>query len=99
MNYQEKVRYLLRKKPSIKFNRGDFFWEVLREYYEAYHYATRPQLSRFFKEFASWERSLRDVLKEKEFVLPKEADNKRYEKSNQFRQAYAKRQTTEKDAT
>ena len=70
MNNAEKWKYTFRKKPDVRFNRANAYWQFLEDHYGATIYATKQQLKEFFTAFAGIERSFRDVIKEKEFELP-----------------------------
>ena len=84
---QEKCQYILRKHPETKFNRANFFWKYIEIFIikQEAPFITSAQFQVFWKSFAGVERSLRDVLKEKEFKLPPKLDAKRYEKASLFR--------------
>ena len=91
MRNSDKIKYILRKYPETKFNRADFFWKYLEEFYEVKFYITKPQFKAFWQDFSGVERKLRDILKEEpEFKLPAEQDAQRYSKSSDFRLKYAK---------
>ena len=78
---EDKIKYILRKYPETKFNRSEFMWKYLEEYHEATIYVMKKQFKEFWREEASLERILRNVLREPEFTLPPEQDLKRYEKA------------------
>jgi len=85
---KERCRYILRKYPETKYDRGRFMWQWLTEYHEAIVYVMRHQFLAFWKDEAGIERSLRDVLKEKEFELKPEQNSKRYERQAEFKEEY-----------
>jgi hypothetical protein len=86
---KDKIRYIFRKYPETRYSRGLFFWRYLEEYHNVKFYITKEQFIKFFhQEFWGLERAVRDVLKEEEFKLPPEADQKRYEKENLFKEQY-----------
>lgn len=91
MTIKEKVKLVLRKHQDTRFSRGRFMWGWLEEYYGAETGITKSTFLEFWKEEASIERSLREILKTPEFKLPPEQDSLRYEKSFNFQQKYAKR--------
>jgi len=89
---QDKIRYIFRKFPEVRYNRANFFWKYLEVYYSIKMYITENQFKDFFtNQFWGLERSVRDVLKEEEFRLPPENDSKRYEKASEFRNNYSKK--------
>ena len=91
MTNEEKCRHILRKYPSTKFDRASFFWVYMGEYHNVKFYILPDQWKEFWKDFSGVERSLREVLKEEEFKLPPELDQKRYEKKAQFQKQYQKK--------
>lgn len=92
MTIEERIKHILRKYEDTKFSRARFFWKYLEEYHGVKFYITRQQFNEFWKDFASVERKLRDVLKTPEFKLEPKADSKRYEKSANFKEQYAKKE-------
>lgn len=90
MTIKEKIRYLLRKKPYLKFNRGEFFWAWFEEFAGADYHLSKNQWLMAFTEFSAVERALRDILKEPEFKLPPEAEAQRYFKATKFKKEYQK---------
>jgi len=86
MTLKERIKYILRKHPETRFSRGLFMWAYCVEYLGINIGLSREQFLEFWKDEASVERVLRDILKENEFKLDPKSDSKRYEKSAQFRQ-------------
>lgn len=84
MTIAEKIRYLLRKNPRVKFNRGEFWWAWFEEFGEVKVVMGKSQWLEIYKDFSAVDRALRDVLKEPEFKLPPDADAKRYEREKEF---------------
>ena len=85
MSNESKWRYIFRKDPSLRYNRAKAYWAFGENFYGFAIYATKKQLIDFFTDFAGIERSCRFILKEKEFELPKNQDQKRYSKASEFR--------------
>jgi hypothetical protein len=86
---KDKIRFIFRKYPETRYSRGLFFWRYLEEYYGAKFYITKEEFIKFFhQEFWGLERAVRDVLKEEEFKLPADKDQKRYEKASLFREQF-----------
>ena len=85
MTHHQQWQYLFRKNMSLRFKRAEAYWAYGEKFYGFRIYATREQLLNFFKDYASIERACRDVLREREFSLPTEADSKRYEKAAEFK--------------
>jgi len=90
MTQKEQIKYLLRRKPELKFSRGEFMWAWIEEMFGVNVGITKSQFLEFWKQEAGVERALRDVLREKEFSLPINQDSKRYEKSAGFKEEYKK---------
>ena len=91
MTNAEKVRFIFRKFPETKFNRANFFWQYLEEFYKVQFYITETQFKEFYSnEFWGLERSVRDILKEKEFQLSPELEAKRFQKEKEFLENYKK---------
>lgn len=84
MTAHEKCRLILRKYPEAKYNRSDFWWKCFCEFYGAKFYLTEGQWREAYKDFQAIDRALRDVLKEPNFKLEPEADQKRYQKEAEF---------------
>ena len=92
MTNREICYHILRKYPEIRYNRADFFWKYLEEYHEVKFFITKKKFYEFMTEFAGLERELREVLKENEFKLKPECDQKRYEKADKFKLNYSKKE-------
>ena len=91
MTIQDKIKFTFRKYPNCRFNRGLTYWFIGLNHYDfGEDNVSKIQLLAFFKDFGAIERSVREVLKEKEFELPPEADNKRLIKANKYREEYKK---------
>lgn len=69
-----------------KYYRGEFFWAWCQEYLGIKIGLSRKQFLEFWRHEAGIERSLRECLKENEFKLKPEQDQKRYKKASEFRQ-------------
>ena len=88
MTIKENCQFILRKYPETKFNRAEFMWKYICEFYGAVVYILKDQFIEFWKDEPSIERELRDLLKTDEFKLPVEQESKRYEKKTLFQQWY-----------
>ena len=84
----DRIRYILRKHPETKYNRAEFFWRYLEEFRGVRVMLLKKDFLAFWKEEATLERTLRKVLKEPEFKIKPELDQKRYEKASQFRKSW-----------
>jgi len=85
---REKVEFILNKYPEALYNRGEFMWAFMKEYHNANVYVLKSQFLDFWREEAGIERTLREVLKEKN--LPPEVEKNRYKKANEFRLEFKK---------
>jgi len=88
MTLEEKIKYILHKRPATKYNRAEFMWTYLEEFHGAKVYILKKQFLKFLEEEAGLERKLRDVLKEEEFKPEPEQDQKRYEKAAELKKEY-----------
>jgi len=86
MTIEEKIKYVLRKYPATKFSRAEFMWKYCETYYEVAVYMLKSQFLEFWKNEATIERKLRDVLREPEFKLKPKQDQKRYSKAATFKE-------------
>ena len=85
MTDKDQIRYIFRKHPETKFNRGEFMWAFCQEYLGINIGLSKSQFLEFWTKEAGLERALRDVLKETEFKLDPKADSKRYERQADFK--------------
>jgi len=88
MTQKEQIKYLLRKKPELKYNRGEFMWAWIEEMFGVNIGITRSQFLEFWENEATIERSLRELLKDPEFRLEPQADQRRYEKAAEIKQEF-----------
>jgi len=88
MTQKEQIKYLLRRKPELKYNRGEFMWAWIEEAFGVNIGITRSQFLEFWTQEAGVERALRDILKEDEFKLEPQADQRRYEKAAEIKQEF-----------
>lgn len=88
LNFEEKWKLIFRKYPKAKYNRAEAYWLFGEEFYGFTIYATKHQLMEFFKDYATIERSCREILKTPEFKPDIQQDSKRYEKAAEFKQDY-----------
>lgn len=86
MTIKERIKYTLRKYPDTKYNRAEFMLRYMGEFYGVAIYITFAQFKEFWADEAGIERSLRECLKEDEFKLKPEQDQRRYKKASEFRQ-------------
>jgi len=94
---KDRIRLLLSKFPESRYNRGLFFWHYLEEYHGASVFVLKKQFLDFWKDEASIERTLRDILKEPEYKPEPKADIKRYEKSNDYKVKYQPKDQKERE--
>ena len=96
MNQKEQIKYILRKHPATKFNRGEFMWAYCQEYLGINIGLSREQFLEFWKDEATIERSLRELLKDTEFKLEPQADQRRYEKAAEMKQEFKPKEPQER---
>ena len=97
MDTKEQVRYIFEKYPKTKFSTADFMWAWMEEFLKVRYYITYEQFQEFWKNEATLERTRRKLLKDPQFKLPVEADKKRYEKADKFRQTLSKKDKEDYD--
>lgn len=81
---KERVKNILDKYPKSKNNRGEFMWHYMEEYHGAKIYAMKSQFLSFWQEEATVERELRDFLKQPEYSLSEDNEEKRMNKADRF---------------
>jgi len=94
LTFAEKCKATIRKKPSIRFKRGDFAWEYGVDHYDFNENINALSKKEFIEFFDAWEsisRAYREVLKDPEFRLPEENQAKLQELNSKFRENYAKK--------
>ena len=96
MNQKEQIKYILRKHPATKFNRGEFMWAYCREYLGINIGLSREQFLEFWKVEAGLERELRNCLKDPEFRLEPENDARLQELKSEFKQEFRPKEPQER---
>jgi hypothetical protein len=91
MNIHDKIRHTFRKHPNCRLDRKLAYWFIGVDHYDFMpDSATQIEILAFFKDFAAIERGIREILKEPEFRLKEEENQKRYQKASEFREGYRK---------
>ncbi len=91
MTNSEKIRFIFRKYSDSKFDRADFFWKYIIEFIIQTDapFITKDQFYAFYRQFWGLEREVRNIIKEKEFVLPPENQAKIQELKSGFQKTYS----------
>jgi len=96
MTQKEQIKYLLRRKPELKYNRGEFMWAWIEEMFGVNIGITRSQFLEFWKCEAGLERELRNCLKDPEFKLEPENDARLQELKSEFKQEFRPKEPQER---
>ena len=59
MNLADKIRYILRKFPDARFNRGEFMWRYCQTFLKVKDKLNKDKFMEFWKQEAGLERQLR----------------------------------------
>ncbi len=97
MTIAEQVKLVFEKYPETKFDTADFMFKWAEEFLKVKYYMTDKQFKEFWKSEATLERTRRELLKDPQFKLPIEADKKRYDKADEFRQRLSPKEQSDYD--